>query len=62
VVPISALSGEGVDICSSAPRPSGCAKARSCARHAAGGAGEAIAWLHANGEVVDQRSDGLRRS
>jgi GTP-binding protein HflX len=59
VVPMSALSGEGVDLLIRA--------AAERLREGTGlrriklpsSAGEAIAWLHANGEIVDQRSEDL---
>jgi GTP-binding protein HflX len=57
VVVISALSGEGVDdllACSGEHLRKG-SKVRRIRLSA--GAGEAIAWLHANGEVVAQRSE-----
>ncbi len=59
VVVISALSGEGVDvlILTAAERLRENNRVRKITLPAA--AGEAIAWLHANGEVVDQRSEGL---
>ncbi|HEX8402191.1 MAG TPA: GTPase HflX [Allosphingosinicella sp.] len=59
VVPISALSGEGVDhlIQAAAERLREGSKLRRFTLPAQ--AGEAIAWLYANGEVVDQRSSGL---
>src|SRR5688572_29078127 len=59
VVLISALTGEGLDAlldCASAKLREG-----SLVRHVrlAAGDGEAIAWLHANGEIVARRGDGL---
>src|SRR5205085_2132986 len=58
VVVISALTGEGVDTlmeCAGEHLRKG-AKVRHITLSA--GAGEAIAWLHANGEVVAQRNEG----
>jgi GTP-binding protein HflX len=59
VVRISAVSGEGVDdlISTAAERLSEGNKLRKVTLSA--GDGEAIAWLHANGEIVDQRDDEL---
>ena len=59
VVRISAVSGEGVDdlIGTAAERLSEGNKLRKVTLSA--GDGEAIAWLHANGEIVDQRDDEL---
>ncbi len=59
VVPISAQSGEGVDtlIETAAERLRQGSKLRRVTLPV--GAGEAIAWLHANGEIVDQRPDEL---
>ncbi len=59
VVPISATSGEGVDtlIQAAAERLRQGSKLRCFTLPAS--AGEAIAWLHANGEVVEQRPDEL---
>ena len=59
VVRISALGGEGVDdlIAAAAERLSEGNKVRKVTLSAADG--EAIAWLHANGEVVDRRDDEL---
>jgi GTP-binding protein HflX len=59
VIPISAQSGEGVDtlIQAAAERLREGSKLRLVTLPA--GAGEAIAWLHANGEVVDQQPDEL---
>ena len=59
VIPISALSGEGVVtlIRTAAERLRENNRVRTVTLPAT--AGEAIAWLHANGEVVDQRSEGL---
>jgi GTP-binding protein HflX len=59
VVVISALSGEGVDRlldCAAAHLSKG-AKLRTVRVPA--GDGEAIAWLHANGKVEAQRSEGM---
>jgi GTP-binding protein HflX len=59
VVVISALNGEGVEKlfnCAAEHLRKG-AKVRKVTLPA--GAGEAIAWLHANGEVIDQRPDDL---
>jgi GTP-binding protein HflX len=59
VVLISALTGEGVgDLleCASAHLRKG---ARLGSVRLGAGEGEAIAWLHANGEVVGQRTEGL---
>ncbi|HYE29540.1 MAG TPA: GTPase HflX [Allosphingosinicella sp.] len=59
VVRISALSGEGVDSlveCAAAKLSQG-AKLRTVTLGASDG--EAIAWLHANGRVEGQRSDGV---
>jgi GTP-binding protein HflX len=59
VVVISALSGEGMDKlldCSAEHLRKG-SKVRRITLPA--GAGEAIAWLHANGEVLEQRPDDL---
>jgi GTP-binding protein HflX len=59
VVPISALTGTGVD----ALLERAAARLRKGARlrtvRIAASDGETIAWLHANGEVVASRSDGL---
>jgi GTP-binding protein HflX len=59
VVPMSALSGEGVDglVRSAAERLREGSRLRRVILPSS--AGEAIAWLHANGEVVDQRSEDL---
>jgi GTP-binding protein HflX len=59
VVPISALGGEGVDmlIQAAAERLREGSKLRCVTLPA--GAGEAIAWLHANGEVVGTRAQEL---
>jgi GTP-binding protein HflX len=59
VVPISALGGEGVDrlIRTAAEGLRENNRTRKITLPA--GAGEAIAWLHAHGEVLDQRVDGL---
>ena len=59
VVAISALDGQGIDtlIQAAAERLREGSKLRRVTLPA--GAGEAIAWLHANGEVVDARVDGL---
>jgi GTP-binding protein HflX len=59
VIPMSAISGEGVDrlIRSAAERLSEGSRLRRVTLPSS--AGEAIAWLHANGEVVDQRSEDL---
>jgi len=59
VIPLSALGGEGVEILirSAAERLRQNNRVRTVRLSA--GAGEAIAWLHANGEVIDQRSDSL---
>ena len=59
VVLISALSGEGVDglVRSVADRLRKGIEVRTISVPA--GAGEAIAWLHANGEVIGQRTEGL---
>ena len=53
------MSGEGVDdlIGTAAERLSEGNKLRKVTLSA--GDGEAIAWLHANGEIVDQRDDEL---
>ena len=59
VVVVSALSGRGVDdllACAAEHLRKG-SRVRKITLSAA--AGEAIAWLHANGEVIDQRSEGL---
>jgi GTP-binding protein HflX len=59
VVVISALTGENVDHllgCASACLRQG-AKVRRITLDATDG--EAIAWIHANGEVVSQQNDGL---
>ena len=59
VVLLSALSGEGVDRlldCASQRLRKG-ARLRTVAL--AVGEGEAIAWLHAHGEIVSQRTEGL---
>jgi GTP-binding protein HflX len=59
VVVISALNGEGVEKlfnCAAEHLRKG-ARVRKVTLPA--GAGEAIAWLHANGEVIDQRPDDL---
>jgi GTP-binding protein HflX len=59
VVPMSALSGDGVDrlIRAAAERLSEGNRLRTVTLPSS--AGEAIAWLHANGEIVDQRSEDL---
>jgi GTP-binding protein HflX len=59
VVPMSALSGEGVDrlIRSATERLREGSRLRRVTLPSS--AGEAIAWLHANGEIVDQRSADL---
>jgi GTP-binding protein HflX len=59
VVPMSALSGEGVDrvIAAAAERLRQGSRLRRVTLPSS--AGEAIAWLHANGEIVDQRSEDL---
>jgi GTP-binding protein HflX len=59
VVPMSALSGEGIDglVRSAAERLREGSQLRRVSLSSS--AGEAIAWLHANGEVVDQRSKDL---
>ena len=59
VVPMSALSGEGMDrlIRAAAERLSEGSRLRRF--NLPSSAGEAIAWLHANGEVVEQRSEDL---
>jgi GTP-binding protein HflX len=59
VVVLSALSGEGVDelLACISRRLRGEAPVRTVA--VASGDGGAIAWLHAHGEVLDQRQDGL---
>jgi GTP-binding protein HflX len=59
VVPMSALSGEGIDglVRSAAERLREGSQLRRVSLPSS--AGEAIAWLHANGEVVDQRSKDL---
>jgi GTP-binding protein HflX len=59
VVRISAISGEGVDhlIAAAAERLSEGNRLRRVTLSASDG--EAIAWLHANGEIVDQRVDDL---
>jgi len=59
VVPISALTGEGVESlldCASTRLREG-STLRSVTLPAS--AGEPIAWLHANGEIVSQQSDGV---
>jgi GTP-binding protein HflX len=57
VVAISARSGEGVDLLvrTAAERLREGSKLRQFSLPS--GAGEAMAWLHANGEVVDQQAD-----
>jgi GTP-binding protein HflX len=57
VIPISARSGEGVDalVRTAAERLREGSKLRQFSLPS--GAGEAMAWLHANGEVVDQQAD-----
>ena len=59
VIPISALSGEGVDlfIRTAAERLRKNNRVRKITLPAS--AGDSIAWLHANGEVIDQRSEGV---
>jgi GTPase len=59
VIPISALAGAGVDalIAAAAERLREGNRVRRVTLSAE--AGEAIAWLHANGEVVAERPDGL---
>jgi GTP-binding protein HflX len=59
VVRISAIGGEGVDrlIAAAAERLSEGNRLRRVTLSASDG--EAIAWLHANGEIVDQRVDDL---
>ena len=59
VVAVSALTGEGVDDLREAiarPAPFGLATSTVSSSQAATGA--RIAWLHARGEVIDQRTDG----
>jgi GTP-binding protein HflX len=58
VVPISALTGEGLDLL--LKRIAECLRSNETVRHIRLGAGEGgrIAWLHARGEVLDQRVDG----
>jgi GTP-binding protein HflX len=60
VMPISALGGEGVDslIQAAAERLREGSKVRAFSLPA--DAGEAIAWLHANGEMVAEKADELR--
>jgi GTP-binding protein HflX len=59
VVPMSASSGEGMDrlIRAAAERLREGTRLRRVTLPSS--AGEAIAWLHANGEIVDQRSEDL---
>ena len=59
VVTMSAVTGDGVEtlIQRSADLLREGSKVRTINLPAA--AGEAIAWLHANGEIIDQRSEGL---
>jgi len=59
VVTISAVEGEGVEtlIQRAADLLLEGSKVRTIKLSA--GAGEAIAWLHANGEIIDRRSEGL---
>jgi GTP-binding protein HflX len=59
VVRISAISGEGVDqlVAAAAKRLSEGNRLRRVTLSASDG--EAIAWLHANGEIVDQQVDDL---
>jgi GTP-binding protein HflX len=59
VVPISALRGEGVDglLESAAGHLRKGAKLRTL--NVPAGDGETIAWLHANGEVVGRRTEGM---
>jgi GTP-binding protein HflX len=59
VIPISALGGEGVDglIRTAAERLRENSRVRKITLAASDG--EAIAWLYANGEVLDQRAHGL---
>ncbi len=59
VVVLSALSGEGVaDLLTRADRHlRGSTTLRTITLPAS--AGEAAAWLHAHGEVVEQRSEGM---
>ncbi|WP_332810524.1 GTPase HflX [Sphingomonas sp.] len=59
VVPISALTGEGVDrlLLAAAERLRAGSKLRRLTLPA--GDGEALAWLHANGEVVEQQHNGM---
>ena len=59
VVPISATTGEGVDALMQAVTEKLQSGNRIRRVTLPASAGEAIAWLHANGEIVDQRSDGL---
>lgn len=59
VVLVSALTGEGVEDllqCAAAHLRKG---ARQRTLHLAASDGETIAWLHANGEVVGERRDGM---
>ena len=59
VVPISALTGEGIEHlldCASSKLREG-STLRTVTLPAS--AGEPIAWLHANGEIVSQQSDGV---
>jgi GTP-binding protein HflX len=59
VVPISALTGEGVDrlLLAAAERLRAGSKLRRLTLPA--GDGEALAWLHANAEVVEQQHNGM---
>jgi GTPase len=59
VVTLSALGGEGVEalLAAAAERLRGAAEVRTIAVAAADGG--TLAWLHANGEVVGQASEGL---
>jgi GTP-binding protein HflX len=59
VVPISALTGEGMDrlLIAAAERLRAGSKLRRLTLPA--GDGEALAWLHANAEVVEQQHDGM---
>ncbi|MGF1550528.1 MAG: GTPase HflX [Sphingomonadaceae bacterium] len=58
-VPVSALGGEGIEELGA--RIAGRLRAGMAVREVklAAGEGEAIAWLHANGEVVESRLNGL---
>jgi GTP-binding protein HflX len=58
VVPISALTGEGLDDLVECAATCLAKGTRARTVRVSAGDGEAIAWLHANGQVENQRSEG----